>query len=286
MSFTLNPDGTLTIPGVDPTLADNYQQIQDAIDYMAATYAGGKLWLPRSGPYKISKTVVLKEAVELQGHGRLTTSLVVGSNDIGVLIFDASCKHAAARDLFLGGKMDAAAQSNAVSIAVNAPVKIERCYIWGGNTALFNQGVDGIIEDCFIAGWGFGSIVSNGANWYRRVKADTAATPCANGFYQGTPLPGLGVMENHFEQCDFSGQYANSVFIADNNSHTAYTAFSLCVFSSPIKIIGAKHTAFDNCAIGSSTFQLSSGTSSIVGCYGYSAMSVPGASKAGNINIS
>jgi hypothetical protein len=286
MPYSFNDDGSLTVSGADPTAAtDSAPAIQAAIDWLSTNYGGGKLWLPRPGSYKVSSTLVLKGGVELLGHSRELTSITV-DHDIGVLNFDASCRYAAVRDIFLTGFTSASSGSNAVSVAVGVPVNISRCKIWGGSSALWNRGIDGTIENCFISGWGLASILSNGANWYKRVKADTSGQPCQNGFYQGTPLPGLGVMENHFEQCDFSGQYTNSVYIGDGGTQTAYSAFSLCVFSAPIRMIGAKHTAFDNCAIGSPTFQLSSGTCNIVGSYGYSAMSVPGASKAGNTNIS
>lgn len=283
---TLNPDGSLTITGASPSALDNYQAIQDAIDFMATTYGSGKIWLPQPGGYKTSAMLTIKNGVQLIGHGRAGTMLSA-TNDTGVLYFDGSANYAGVYDLFIVGTQSAASGSNTITVADNAPVNLARCTIWGGNSALLNKGIDGTIEDCYIGGWKFASVVSNGANWYKRVKIDTAGVPCGHAFYQGTPVPGkAGAMENSFDECDFSGEYSSSLTIADGNTNTAYSSFTNCIFSSSINLQQARHTQFGNCAFGSAAFNRSGGTCNIVGSYAYAPISAPGASKAGNTNIS
>jgi hypothetical protein len=262
------------------------QAFQGAIDGMYNANGGGFVIVP-PGNFFI-QNLVMKGGVILQcsGQGYGGTFLQSQNEDVGVIVFDSTCSHAALRDAFVCGYTNPnATNSNAVSIAVNAPVHISNCRIWGGNSALFNNGVDGQIENCFISGWKFASLVSNGANWYKRCKFDTSGQHCQYGFYQGTPLPGGGVMENHFEQCDFSGDYAASIGIYDGGSGTAYSVFNSCVISSPVLLRQAGHTTFSSCAFGSANFSQASGTCSIVACKAYPAMSAPGAVKSGNVNI-
>lgn len=256
----------LSLPGYT-----NTQAFQAAIDYMYSNYGGGFVFVP-PGTYHISG-LVIKGGVILQGSG-YNSVLQDQNNDTTVISFDSTCTDAALRDFFIVGYTNAAATQNTVTVAVNVPVHIRNCRIWGGMTALFNDGVDGTVEDCFISGWKFGSLVSNGANWYRRVKFDVY-TPCSYGFYQGTPLPGLGVMENHFDQCDFSGSYSASIGIFDGGTQSAISVFTGCVFSAPIVISQSRFANFTACEFGSGSFSHSSGGASVIGSMAMSSVTFP-----------
>lgn len=268
----------LSQPGYTPT-----QAFQAAIDYMYNNYGGGFVFVP-PGNYNVSG-LVIKGGVILQGSG-YNCMLQDQNHDTTVISFDSTCTDAELRNFFIVGYTNSAATQNTVTVAYNVPAKIRNCRIWGGASALFNDGVDGTIEDCFISGWKFASLVSNGANWYRRVKFDVYS-PCSYGFYQGTPLAGLGVMENHFDQCDFSGTYSASIGIFDGNTASAISIFTGCVFSAPIVIVQSRFAGFTSCEFGSSNFTHGSGAASVVGCYGMSPLAFPASVvKAGNVNIS
>jgi Pectate lyase superfamily protein len=288
MTYALNSDGSLTVTGCDPTGAtDNSAPIQCAVDYMATTYGGGNIWLPWGGSYLIKSPIVLKNSVTLKGQGR-NTLLTAGPNDTGIVVFDSSCSYAGIRDLFIAGFQNAASQTNAVTVARNVPVLIKDCHIWGGNSALYTQGIDGEINNCCIAGWSFASIVSNGANWYERCKIDQGAVPCTYAFYQGTPIPGASSAENHFTDCDFSGSYQSSVMIAEGSANMAVSVFTGCVFSSPINLISANYTSFVGAEFGSPIFNLGTGDASIVGSKSFAPMTVSSRVKLSpsNVNIS
>jgi hypothetical protein len=261
------------------------QAFQAAVDYMYATYGGGFVFVP-PGNFLI-QNLIIKGGVILQGsgHGLGGTFLQSQNQDTGVIQFDLSCNGAGMRDVFACGYTNAAATNPAVFISENCPVFISNCQIWGGGSALFTKGVDGVVENSFISGWSFASLLSNGANWYKRCKFDTAGQHCSSGFYQGTPLPIGGMMENHFDQCDFSGDYAASINIVDGATESALSMFTGCVFSCPVSISGARHTSFVACEFGNS-FSQTSGTCAIVGSWCGGSMSAPNAVKAANINIS
>lgn len=293
MPFNINDDGTFTLTGVDHTGATdsatkNTEIIQSAIDSIFNNYGGGYLWLPRPGNYQ-SNGLIMKGSITLRGHGPRNTLLGSVANNVNQIIFDTSVQQGGLRDLFIAGQQSATSTSNAVTVQDNVPVIIRDCYIWGGSSALYTRGIDGTIENCFILGWGFANIVSNGANWFKRVKADTSGNPVQHGFYQGTPVP-VGppgsVMENHFEQCDFSGNFQKSVSIIDGNTHTAISVFEGCVFNSPIDLSQAMHTSFIGCEFGAGDFNPGNGTLSIVGSVKLGArLSISSGEKAGNVNI-
>ena len=62
--------------------------------------------------------------------------------------------------------------------------------IWFGNSALVDNGVDSLIENCFLSGY-TAAVTSQGANWYVRDKLDTiGAYHSTYGFLQGVPFAG------------------------------------------------------------------------------------------------
>lgn len=278
-----NADGlTWQIDGSGQT--DSSATVQSAIDYMANSYGGGEIIIP-PGNYLAKTGVTLKRQVYLRGSGRSCTALQCQNFDSSIITFDAACDYAGFSDLFVIGYTNSAATTNAVIVPPNVPVNLRRSKIWGGSSALWNRGVDGEIEDCFILGWNLASLISNGANWYKRCKFDTSGNQVQYAFFQGTP-EASNVMENHFDQCDFSGNYQYSIEVNDGGTNTAISVFTGCVISAPIALTQARSTLFSACELGSSSFNSGNGSVSIVGSVAFSPLSVPAASKAGNINIS
>ncbi len=287
--MNLNLDGSLTVIGADPTgQTDSTAIIQAHVDYLYSTFSGGTLWLP-PGNY-LCRGLVIKGAVTLRGHGRGCTMIQCQKDDQNTVLLDSTVDYGGLRDLFICGYTDPKAKhSNAVSVASNVPAVIQNCSIWGGASALFTQGADGSYEDLYLCGWSYACIVSNGANWFRRVKADVAGGTAAPqwGFSQGTPFMPNTPIENHFHQCDFSGDYGGgSVQVDDNGAHQSISIFEGCVTSGAIHIDSARHTSFASHEFGSAMLHVGAGSLSVVGSIAYTPLRLPGtAAKAANVGI-
>lgn len=246
------------VSGTDSTSA-----IQSAINFLNTNFGGGIVFIPH-GNYLIVGGLTVKGAIRLVGEARNLSVLNGSATNAAAVTFDSTCNDAAAEQLTIYGYLNAAATTNAVVVAAGRPVHLKDCTIWGGSSGLFTQGVDGVIFNCYIAGY-TNHITSNGANWYIRCKIDSASlgTP-TNGFLQGNYYT-TGVAENHFTDCDLSGDYTNSVNISDGATNSAITTFQGCVFSKPIVITAAKYSMFSACEIGSSV-SVSTFPCTIVGC--------------------
>lgn len=266
-------------------VTDDAPAIQAAINFMSVTYNGGIVFFP-PGNYHLGSGIIIKTGVILIGCGKDCTSLSnQTANNFNLITFDTSCSFAGIEKLFIVGYTGASPITVTIFISNNVPVVIRDCYIWGGAVCINNQGTDGLIENCFIQPWGTGAVLSNGANWYIRCKFDAVGGVAnAYAFQQGNFPPG-GVAENHFSQCDFSGSYTDSIIINDGSNTQAISVFEGCVFSSRITLTSYKWTCFSACEIGSPSFNYSGTAISVVGCYAFSSISLPGISKAGNINI-
>jgi len=267
-------------------VANDTAAIQAAINYMNTTYSGGIVFVP-AGNYYVPGGLTLKGGVELVGEGRGSTTIQAQTVDVTVIAFDATSNYAALRNLFIVGYTNVAATQNAVTVAANVPVIMKDCNIWGGNSAVYTLGVDGYMENCFVAGWVTACVVSVGANWYVRCKFDTAGVAVTHAFFQGAPSP-FAIMENNFVACDFSGSFTNSVAISDGTNTSAMTLFSTCVFSSAISLINQMFTGFTTCEFGAA-LNKSAGSCSVVGSYALTplvfSVTAPGAALAGNVNI-
>ncbi len=264
-------------------LTDDSSAFQQAIDHMADDYSGGHVLVP-PGNYCFHNGITIKKSVQLIGSGIGCTLLQSKKFNVNTVTFDATCFQAAIEKMLICGYEGPDPQTNCITVARNVPVIIRDVYAWQGWSGLFTQGVDGLVENCFIAGQKCG-ITSNGANWYLRSKFDSLGNgqPTDCGFLHGSIFPGE-VMENHFTQCDFSGDYSHAVSIYDGTpAAEAITVFDGCIMDRPISIGFSHWTSINHCEI-SSTIS-AGGPTSIIGCYSFSPISVPGATKAGNINI-
>jgi len=202
------------------------------------------------------------------GSGQAVTVIEV-ETDSAVVTFDAAtCNHSAIKDLSLFGYQSAASTSNAVNVGNNCPVILRDDTIWFGASAIYNNGVDSLIENCFLSGY-VAAVTSQGANWYVRDKLDTTGSfPSTYAFLQGVPFTGASSEENHFVRCDFSGDYMYSVAIQDG-TNGAITVFDSSVFSSPILVSGAKWTSFSNAEIGSTIV-------TVMGSYAFGSTTIAG----------
>jgi hypothetical protein len=253
---------------------DDTTAIQCQLDYAYTSSGGGIVYFP-PGSYLVSGGgLTLKGGVEMVGSGQAVTVVEVKS-DSGVVSFDAAtCNHSAIKDMSVFGYQSASATTNAVTIGQNCPVILRDDTIWFGNSGLYNQGVDSLIENCFIAGY-VGGVTSQGANWYVRDKLDTPGGFTSQyAFLQGVPFTNASSSENHFIQTDFSGTYTNSIEIQDA-TNSAITVFDGAVISSPVSISGAKWTNFANCEIGASV-TANAGVVTVTGSYGFGGVTVSG----------
>jgi hypothetical protein len=226
-------------------VADDTAEIQAACDYVYSTYGGAPVIMP-AGTYLISAAIELKGGTTLSGAGQHATFLTAAT-DITLVRFVggiANSGYASLRDMAVYGYQNAAAVNNAIVITENMPVILRDLKVFGGNFALENNGIDSIIENVYLNGWGTngGGIKSTGANWYIRVKSDSGPQAVRYGFYQGESFSGASSAENHFTQSDFSGNHVFSIFIDDNATGAAMTDFDGCVASGPIAVNSAKIT--------------------------------------------
>lgn len=218
---------------------DNRPALQCMIDHLYGTRGAGRILLP-AGWLRVCGTVVLKGAITLQGVGKEGTQLA-SCGDHTVVHMDTSVRYGGFRDIFVVGYQNPAASTEAVFVAANVPAIMRDCNIWGGGWALRTHGIDGVVDNCYIMGDNpsMGGIWSEGANWYRRVKLDTGS-PRNVAFAQGGSITG-GVMENTFDQSDFSGPFSHSIYIAHS---TAWTVCNSCVVSGPVTIVFSQLTSF------------------------------------------
>jgi hypothetical protein len=261
--------------------------IQTAINDVYNSSWGGVVQLP-AGNFTVNSTITLKGGVILQGEGRRATNISTAGADFNVILFDTTCSWAGLRDMFIVGCFTNSAQQNVVTVMDNCPVEISRCYIWGGNSAVYTKGVDGFYCDNFISGNVFSNLVSQGANWFVRCKFDGAGNSPQHGVYLGTPVSSLGgVMENSFDQCDFSGNFTSTaVCINDNNVKAADTSFHRCIFSHPINLQNHLITKFVDGKFGSSSFNPGTGVVVATGCHAVTGVNIPGGIKSANVGIS
>jgi hypothetical protein len=270
-------------------MTDDTSAIQCHLDYAFKHHGGGIVFFPQ-GNYLVSGGGLLVQGgVELVGAGQAVTAISV-KTDSGVAKFDsATCNHSAIKDMSLYGYQGASPTTNTVVIGENCPVILRDDTIWFGYSGLYNEGIDSLIENCFITGT-VASVTSQGANWYVRDKLDTSGNTPTYAFVQGVPLSGATSTENHFVHCDFSGNYTYSVDIEDTTS-SAITVFDSSVFSSPILINGAKWTNFNNAELGSPSFTVNAtaGVVTIMGSYGFVPITVAGGGTnvvgGGNYNV-
>lgn len=257
---------------------DDWDRIQAALHDVAN---GGKLIIP--GMSRVSQQTVISKSITLEGYGVL--SGLNSQSDINVLDFQAGpdMDTCFIEKMSIYGGQNANAQHNVVAIEKNQCVHMRDLRVWGGFSALYDLGVDGRRYNCFFSGAATngGAVTSQGANWWDCVKMDQAFGRQAWAFLQGgPPTGGSGVLENHFDMCDFSGDYDNSLLIDDGGTQTAVSGFTHSVFSSPITIARARWTGFSGtCEFGAG---ISAGNNPVtVGdSYGFGGVTVTGTQRA------
>jgi hypothetical protein len=213
---------------------------------------GGKLIIP--GPTATSQTIVIGKPVTIAGFG-MGISSIGAIGDVEVLRFMGTCDNGGFRDLGIYGMPALSATKNVVIIETNATVHLKDSRIWGGFSAMYDRGSDGIRENLFLSGASASGacVASNGQNWWVRCKFDKSAWPQQWAFLQGVSPANVPSSENTFTQCDFSGDYQFSVQVDDGGAQKANVVFDGgCVFSSPVLISNALWAAFDGCRFGSS----------------------------------
>jgi hypothetical protein len=262
--------------------------IQAAIDFVYATYGGGVVFVP-PGTYNVGTTLTVKGGVTMQGASRQDSQIRGDAQDATVLLFDASCLYASARDLLIAGYNSSLATTPAVQIVSQNSVTLRDCYCLDGSWGLVTNGVDGVVDNCFIAGY-TGCVQSTGANWYTRVKLDTFQGSPTYGFQQNKAPGGALSAENHFVLCDLSGGFTWAVQVNDGTvSPRAFTKFSNSVLSAPVNVVSHTWTAFVECHMGTQPWSLTATNPvTIVGCYAVGGtLSLPGANviKSANFQI-
>lgn len=210
------------------------------------------------------------------------------TDDETAIAFDSTALYASLEHAIVGCYQNASAANHCVTVADNALVNISYSKILGGNCALDENGIDGMILQSYISGWNTCNVYSTGANWYVRDKLDTTGsnTP-AYGFAQGVSFAGASSAENHFIHTDFSGSFTTkSINIDDGGAGNAITVFEGSVASNAILEQNAKVTLFGAMEFGGAI--AANNPTSISNSYAFSGTTVTGSgsrSCAANINI-
>jgi hypothetical protein len=274
--------------------ADDLAAIQCQVNYLHANHGGGILLFP-SGLYDVSATIHVPSGEILTGVSPHTTTIQsIGLSDIKVLEFAGSHNSFGGleRIRIICSQSTAATQS-CVHVLHNTPVIMRDFHIWGGLHALLQDGVDGYHENGIVAAMARGGVnlFSRGANWYHRVKFNPyAGQTVAFAYAQNTwaQTPNNGVQENHFSQCDFSGNFDYGVGIYDAGLNQAVTTFEGSVISGSVYVWAARATLFTGMEFGSQTL-VSDAPISVTGSYAFNATGIGGSGVkacAGNIGIS
>jgi len=238
------------------------------------------------GNYCLHNGIIIKNSVQLIGSGIGCTLLHSKQYNVNTVTFDASCFQASIEKMLVCGYEGPDPQTNTITVARNVSILIRDVYAWMGYSGIYTQGCDCTFDNLFVAGQICG-VASNGASWYRRVKIDSLypGKPSTWGLLHGSIFEGQ-IMENDFEQCDFSGDYTYSVFIDDSTSQpqAKFTFGTGCVLSSRVHVGKAQWTGWNNVEFSGVGFDNGS-PATIVGCKSFAPMTVANAVLAGNINI-
>lgn len=239
----------------------------------------GKVYLP-TGKYNIGKGINIPSKVSLIGEGQDTILY-------GKISFESDSIYSSLESLRLVGPTDP--KYNAIHVPKGCVGHIFRdLVVSGGYSALYIKGTDCLLSNCFLGDiLGRAVILSNGANWYERCKIDSyiESKECT-AFLQGDSIDPMMLQENHFTDCDFSGPYSESIQIKDYYK-LAISVFNGCIFSAPVKIDGAKWTAFSTCEFGANINNYDSSACTVSSSFGVVPVKAIGnILKANNINIS
>lgn len=273
---------------------DDMAAIQCQINYMEANFGGGILHFP-AGLYEVSATIYIPGAEILRGVGPYTTTIqTLGLSDIKAIRFTGGHNtFGGLEKIKILCSQSVEATASCVHVSHNTPVVMSDFHIWGGVHALLQDGVDGYHENGIVAAAARNGVnlFSRGANWYHRVKFNPyAGQTVAYAYAQNTwsQTPNNGVQENHFTQCDFSGNFDYAIAIYDGGTDQAIAVFDSSVIAGATYIWASKATIFSATEFGSS-YVYSNSPISITGSYAFSPTAVGGPglkSCSGNIQIS
>ncbi len=252
-------------------VTDDGPAIQAAINYVYSNYVGGIVFIPQ-GNYKIATTITIKGDVRVIGACRIQTILNGSASNITVVTFDSTTTNGSClSDCFVLGYKNANVSlvtAPTISIATNSPANLYRVHAWQGWAGLQTNGNDGFYQDCFIAGLVY-DVFSSGSNWYSRCKFDGIGFNPTAIFLQAPPPAGYTVIENKFDQCDFTDSGAiQSINWNGGTGASYYSAFNLCVLAQQCIINYGTWASFIGCAFGTN-FALNGSTGGnvcVVGC--------------------
>lgn len=262
--------------------------IQCQIDFMNTTYGGGVV-LFCNAAFKVSTTLTWKPGIILQGCGQRSSSITSAGADITVLTTaGAGNDFMYLRDLSIFGNQTAGATQ--VLVTADGVTSMSNCTLWGGLYALQMAGSDGTIFNCFIMGFGStgGNAVSNGSNWYIRVKFDDAGQSHLYSFWQ--QWDGVSaVSENHFVLCDFTGNFTSAAVKISGGANVHIMVFQGGVIAPAggafaIENDQGRWISVSGVEIGAN-ISVNAIPTSIVASYGFSGIMAIGASCAANVAI-
>lgn len=277
-------------PGDDKAAlrSTNSPRLQAMVNYVAAGGKNGKIIVPEG--YWQVVGIVMPSGVTIEGLGQECSHIGQSDVNLPIFTFAEQTKYGGLRDLDVAGFQSPSATDHAIRVHLGAAPILRDLRVFGGSYALYTRGTDGYYENLYLNGFGIngGAVFSHGSNWYVRCKMDCYPHQVVCAFAQSSPYS-TDVHENHFTQCDFSGNHPASVDINDHSTNTAITVFEGCIFSNPLNIVSARATILSGCELGAGITH-NSGALIVSGCYGLGAVGVSGGgaprSGAANINVS
>jgi hypothetical protein len=244
---------------------DSTTAIQAAVDHMNGVYGGGFVFVPPGTWVTGSAGITIKGGVILLGSGAGVSYINGTGQDATVITFDGSCNFAGLRDALVGGFLTTAATQNAVVVSNGVPMTMRDTLIVGGQYALDVRGAGRFYN---VSPQGYvGCVISSGSSWFTDCAFDGPNIPLLYAYNRVAP-GAAGGFEDQIVDCDFSGNYRNSIHIDDGTLHQVRTKILGGIISSPIAVVNHGWTLLSGCELGSSVYSLTpTNPITITGCY-------------------
>jgi hypothetical protein len=265
---------------------DDTTAIQCQLNYMYNLYNAGSVVIPCGGFLVSNGGLLVQGGVSLVGGCGQNGSVIYSNTESAVVSFDPNtCQRGGGMYGLSVVGFQGSTSTNTVTVGLNCPTILRDNTIWFGASGLFTEGVDGHYQNNFFSG-NIAAVTSYGANWYEgHNKFDTNGQHTTYAFYQGPYAVGGVVVENHFTDPDFSGDYDYSIYVDDGGQNSAKIICTGCILGATVNIVSGKATIITAGEVGSIN---SNAPIIITGSQADTPVTVTGPGQrscAGNINI-
>lgn len=261
--------------------------IQAAIN--AAQLGGYTVFFP-PGWYFITSTLTITAQCRLLGCGPYVSWIScmnapqTVNHDITVLSISGNTGVGFIKELSIWGSNVNTTTFPSLQLQYNCAFNLDEVYALSG-AGVQTGGISARYRNCSFGGWRY-AVFSWGANFYSDCSFDSswaASLPSGAVCFNQTIESSDNILENQFSNCDFSGDYSYSLIV---NTSAAFIKTFSCIFSNAVQIQNAKFVSFIAAEFGSTVTNSIGVNCCVVGSMAFSGITISGASKAANLNIS